>query len=88
MRDGNGRVDKRQRKRMHEVARPALVADERCIVGERQGWWQTRGGDELVVAASRQVTRCDSRVALMAAAEGTAAADERGTAMTDKMDKR
>ena len=72
MREGNGCVDKRQRKRMQEVARPALVAEERCIVGERQGWWQTRGSDDLVAAASRQVTRCDSRVALMAAAEGTA----------------
>ena len=45
-------------------------------------------GNDSVAVAGRQVTQCDSRVALMAAAEGMAAADKRGAAMMDMTDKR
>ena len=65
----------------------ALEANERCIVGKRRWWRQMRGNDSVAVAG-RQVTQCDSRVALMAAAEGMAAADKRGAAMMDMTDKR
>jgi hypothetical protein len=65
----------------------ALMVDERCVVGKRRQWWQTRGND-LDLAAGRQVTQCDGLAALMAAAEGTMAADERGAATADGTDER
>ena len=37
----------------------------------------------MVATAGRQVTQCDGGVALMAAAEGTTAADERGVVTAD-----
>ena len=42
----------------------------------------------MVAAAGRQVTRCDSGVALMATAEGTMAVDKRDAAMADETDER
>ena len=65
----------------------ASVVDERCVVGKRIRWRQT-GGDDSVAAASRRVTRCDSGVAMMAAAEVTTAVDKKGTATADGTDKR
>ena len=57
----------------------ALAEDEMYIMGKKQQWWQMRG-DDSVAAACRRVTRCDGRLVLMVAAEGTMAADERGGA--------
>ena len=66
----------------------ALVADERCIVGERRRWRHFRGGDSVAVPG-RLVTRCDGVMALAlmaAAAERTKAADKRGEATVDETD--
>ena len=41
-----------------------------------------------MVAAGRRVIQCDGGVALMAAAEGTMALDERGVVMADETDER
>jgi hypothetical protein len=45
-------------------------------------------GNDSVMMASRKVTGCDGLVALMAVAEGTTAADERGVAAADGTDER
>jgi hypothetical protein len=59
-------VDERQQKLRQDVVRPtadkataALVVDERCVVGKRRRWRQTRGND-LVAVASRGVMQCDA----------------------------
>ena len=68
-------------------AMTALVVNKRCVMGKRRRWQHTRGND-LVTAAGRRVTQCDGLVALLAAGEGTTAADKRGAATADGMGKR